>query len=232
MNEATTWNPLTDWRHTDTKWIKVDISRENLGRFTKRSNIKGLTHALVFFLIICGTGTLAYFAFSRKLWILLAAALYIHGTFYSFFGNSLHELSHNTVFASRWLNIVFTSFFGWLYWAYNPHFYRLSHQKYHHRYTLYQGSDGEDVPNYIAITPRMIAELFLRVIHIKSLVQILGRLFTLKPTSRGWRGRGYKLDFWEQFIKQNATKKEWRQVKRMAIASLVGHVVFTGLCIY
>lgn len=54
-----------------------------------------------------------------------------------------------------------TAFYGFLYWPYNPHFYRLSHQKFHHRYTLHQGSDGEDVPNYVELTPRLVGDLFL-----------------------------------------------------------------------
>lgn len=41
--------------------------------------------------------------------------------------------------------------------------YRLSHQGYHHRYTLHQGTDGEDTPNYVEFSPRLIRDLFLRV---------------------------------------------------------------------
>ena len=232
MDQITTWNPHTDWRHSDIDWIKVDISRKDLGRFTKRSNLKGLAHALAFFLLIAATGTLSYVAFSRQSWVLLALALYVHGTFYSFFANSLHELSHNTVFASRFLNVMVTSFFGWLYWPYNPHMYRLSHQKYHHRYTLFQNSDGEDVPNYVELTPRLILGLFLNVLHFKVLLQNLCRLFTLTPTSKGWRGRSFKQDLWEQFVFKNASDRERRQVYRMAAASLVGHVLFAAVCIY
>jgi fatty acid desaturase len=234
MNETSekkTWNPLTEWKHTDVDWIRVNISREDLKRFTTRSDLKGLAYAMGFLLLIAATGTLAYMAFARGLWLLLALALYVHGSFYAFFGNALHELSHNTVFRSKWLNVAFTSLFGWLYWPYNPHLYRLSHQKYHHRYTLYQGSDGEDVPNYVELEPRLFFDLFLRAVRPKELVQNLGRLVTLKPTSKGWRGRGYHLDWWEQFVLQNASEKERRQVYRMAAASLIGHVLFVALCI-
>ncbi len=232
MKETKTWNPFTDWRHTDIEWIKVDISREDLGRFTKRSNIKGLLYAFSFLLLIVATSSLAYYAFSQGYWVLLAFALLIHGAFYSFFGNALHELSHNTVFASRFLNAGVTTFFGLLFWPYNPHLYRLSHQKYHHRYTLYQGSDGEDVPNYVELNRSLFVGLFLKVIQIKALTQNIGRLFTRIPTSNGWRGRGYKLDTWEQFILKNASDRERRQVYRLATGSLIFHVIFVALSIY
>jgi fatty acid desaturase len=232
MSDKPTWNPLTEWRHTDIEWVRVKISRADLARFTKRSNTKGLFHSIGFLLLIGTTGALSYLAFSTGYWVLLALALYVHGTFYGFFGNALHELSHNTVFRSRWLNIGATALFGWLYWPYNPHLYRLSHQKFHHIYTLHQGSDGEDVPNYVELTPRLLVSLFLKVFSIRSLVQLFGRLFTLKPASKGWRGRGFRLDTWEQFVLEKASDRERNQVKRMSVAALVGHALFAGACIY
>ena len=231
MSQALTWNPLTEWKHTDIEWIRVGISRDDLRRFTTRSTVRGLLQTLAFLLLVAATGTLSYLAFSRGYWVLLAVALIVHGTFYSFFPNSLHELCHNTVFASRALNIAVTTFFGLLYWPFNPHHYRLSHLKYHHRYTLYQGSDGEDVPNYVEFTPRFVAGLFLNVIHLRTMAQDLWRLFTLKPTSHGWRGRGFELDTWEQFVLKQASVKERRQVYRHAVACLIGHALFVAACI-
>ena len=108
------WNPLTEWKHVEIPWVRVKISKEDLARFTKKSNTRGLLHAVPFLLLLGATGTLCYWAFSQKLWVLLAFALYFHGTFYGFFGNALHELSHNTVFRSKWLNVAFTAFFGWM----------------------------------------------------------------------------------------------------------------------
>lgn len=160
---------MTDWKHTDIDWIRVDIRRDDLRRFTERSNVKGLCHALAFLLLIASTGALAYCAFSSGHWVLLALALYVHGTFYSMFGYALHELSHNTVFASRFLNVI----------------------------------------------------------HIKAMLQNLGRLFTLTPTSMGWRGRAFKQDTWEQFVLKNANDKELGQLRRFSVAcrALVGRAL-------
>ncbi len=227
-----TWNPLTEWKHTDIDWVRVEISREDLKRFTQRSNSKGLFQALGFLLVIVVSGTLTYYAFSQQRWVLMVLGLYVHGSFYAHFGDALHELTHNTVFTSRWMNSAMTVLYGWLYWPWNPHFYRLSHQDYHHRYTLHQGSDGEDTPNYVELTPRLVLSLFFRVVQIKGLVQNLGRLFSCKPTSKGWRGRGYRLDTWEQFVLRNASEPRRRQVYRFAVFLLITHVLFVGLCIY
>ncbi len=231
MSEKSTWNPLEEWKETKIDWVKVDIGKEDLKRFTTRSNVKGLGMAVGNLLLLALTGGLTYYAFSRGQWILMVLGLYVHGTFYSMLPNALHELSHNTVFASRLLNIAVTGLYGWLFWPYNPHFYRLSHFKFHHRYTLHQGSDGEDVPNYVELTPKLILSLFFKVIHIQSFIRNMGRLFTLKPTSNGWRMRAYPLDTWEQFILEKATDKERLQVYRMAWACLIGHTLFVAVCI-
>ncbi len=232
MTHPEAWNPLTDWKSVDVRWIKVNISPEDLRRFTRRSDFKGLCQSLGFLLLLAATGTAAYSAFTHSHWIWMIVALYFHGTFYMRFGDALHELSHNTVFASRWLNVGMTALYGWLFWPWNPHLYRISHQGYHHRYTLHQGSDGEDTPNYVELSPRLVIDLFFRVIQVKELFRNLVRLFTLTPTSKGWRGRGIRPDTWEQFILRNASEKDRRQVRRAAVAALVGHVLFVAVCLY
>lgn len=231
MKHPPTWNPLTDWKPVDVNWIKVDIGKEDLARFTQRSNVKGALQAGGFLALLAVTGTVAYYAFSHAHWVLMAVALYAHGTFYSRFGDALHELSHNTVFASQWLNKSITFLYGLLYWPWNPYFYPLSHQGYHHRYTLHQGSDGEDTPNYVELKWRLIYDLFFRVIHIRELIRNVVRLVTLRPTSRGWRGRGCNLDTWEQFVLHNARPAKRRAVYRFAVISLVAHVVFVAVCV-
>lgn len=232
MTAPPPWDPVTDWKHTEINWIKLDISQEDLRRFTKRSDLKGLCHTIGFLMLIAATAACACWALTQKLWPLLVLALYIHGIFYGHFGEALHELGHNTVFATRWLSTLFTTIYGLLYWPWNPHLYRISHLDYHHRYTLYQDSDGEDVPNYIQITPALIFDLFFRVFQIKELLQNIARLLTLKPTSKTWRGRGYHLDTWEKFILSKAGKKDRRMVYRFAVYALVTQLVFLAVCIY
>lgn len=231
MEAIAPWNPLEEWKHTDIDWVRVDISKKDLLRFTKRSYVKGFIHAVGFLAIVAATGGFSWWAFMHKHWILLVIGLYLHGTVYAHFGDAIHEVDHGTVFPGKSLNRFFVVLYGFLYWPWNPALYRISHLNYHHRYTLHQGSDGEDTPNYVECKWRNIYDLFFNVLHWKSLFQNLARLFTLKPTSRGWRGRGYQLDNWEQFILQRASKKDRRAVRNHTVFALVSHVLLVTLCI-
>lgn len=225
------WNPHEDWKDIKVPWIKVDVSKEDLKRFGERSNTKAWIQSLGFLAVIAASGTLAFWAFTAQQWILLALALYLHGTLYTFFGDAIHELSHNTVFKSKRINQFVTAVYGWLAWAWNPHFYRLSHQTYHHRYTLYQGSDGEDVPNYFAFTPQLLWESVIKCIHPKAFLESLGRLIKGVPTSNGWRPSGYALDNWESFILQKASPAERKRIIGFGKFCLWSHLLFVIICV-
>ncbi len=230
MAAVAAWNPFEDWKHRDIDWVRVDISKEDLLKFTQRSYVKGFFHALGFLAILAATGGFAWWAFMEQRWVLMVLALYLHGLVYGHFGDAIHELDHGTVFPGKWLNRVFVTLYGWLDWPWNPHLYRISHLNYHHRYTLHQGSDGEDTPNYVEFKWRNVYDLFLNVLHWKRLFHNLGRLFTLKPTS--WRGSGYQLDTWEQFVLQRASEKDRKAVRDFAVFLLVSHVLFVSACLY
>ena len=232
MESPETWNPLNEWKQTQINWEKIKISKEDLKRFMQRSNGKGLLQVASFLSVFVVTGGLAWYSLNHQLWILMAAALYFHGTFYGHFGDAIHELGHNTVFKSKFLNKFMTGLFGWLCWTWNPHLYRISHVGYHHRYTLHQKSDGEDTPGYVDLSAKSIFNMFFNFLHPTALVQNLGRLVTLKPTSKGWRACGmYQLDTWEQFIIQEATEEDRQKIHRFAVFSLISHMVFVVACI-
>ena len=231
MEKLPVWDPYQSWRPAKIQWIKVNISKEDFKRFNERSDIKGLVQTFSFLLIITFTALLSYFAFQAQYWLLMAIGLYLHGMIYGHFGDGIHELTHNTVFKNKTLNKVTIFLFGILYWPYNPYFYRASHVHFHHQYTLHQNSDGEDVPNYVDLSPKTILLLFFNVIHLKQLFQAFGRLFTLKPVSKGWRMRGYELDQWEKFVLEKAPEKERKAINRFAGFSLVFHILFAAVCI-
>lgn len=231
MDKTNVWNPFEEWRHVTVRWIKVDISKEDLKRFNERSNWKGLVQTISFLTLIALTAALSYFAFLNQMWVLLAFGLYLHGMIYGHFGFGIHELTHNTVFKSKWLNQSIIILFGLLYWPYNPYFYKISHMQYHHRYTLFQNSDGEDTANYVDLGLKSVLLLFFGVFRFRQLVVSLARLFTLKPTSKGWRQRGYRLDLWEQFVLERANDQDRKAVHQFAVISLIFHVVFAAAAI-
>ena len=235
MSEETVhpvWNPFTDWKKAEIKWERIRVAPEDMRRFTKRSNFKGLCQTIGFLLFFTLTGGLAWAALVRQQWVWLAVILYFHGSFYDHFGDAIHELSHGTVFENKRLSRFFVTLYGLLYWPWNPYFYRLSHTGYHHRYTLYQGSDGEDTPNYFELNWKTFYEMFFHCLKPAALFINLGRLFTLKPTSHTWHYRGkFSLTPWEQFILREASEKDRNQIYRFARLSLIVHVLFAVVCI-
>ncbi len=231
MAKLPVWDPYTDWKHADIHWVKAEVSKEDFSNFYKRSNFKGLLQTFLFLLLIAATGALSYYFFFQKMWILMAVSLYFHGMIYPHFGDGIHELTHNTVFNSRILIKITTWLFGILYWPFNPYLYRLSHLRFHHRYTLHQNSDGEDAPNYVDLSAKSVFFLFFRVLRVKAMIQCLWRLFTVQPVSYHWRMRGAGLDKWEQFILGKASEAERKEVYRFALTSLIFHVLFAAVCI-
>ena len=63
MDNKSIWNALTDWKKTDIHWEKIQVSPEDMKRFTQRNDVKGLCHALGFLAFFAVTGGLAWLAF-------------------------------------------------------------------------------------------------------------------------------------------------------------------------
>ena len=125
-------------------WYRCPIDTPTLKLLARRSDLKGLAHSLGFLALITLTGGLTFYFFESGIWWAFAVALFIHGTFYSFIpGIATHELSHGTVFRTRWLNGFFLRFYSIISWT-NFHQYKRSHT-YHHQYTLYPDGDREVV---------------------------------------------------------------------------------------
>ncbi|MFU8781400.1 MAG: hypothetical protein ACNA71_10320, partial [Kiritimatiellia bacterium] len=101
METVAPWNPLEEWKHTDVDWVRVDISKEDLLRFTQRSYTKGLFQTIGFLAIMAATGAFSWWAFANERWILMVIGLYFHGTVYKHFGDGIHELDHGTVFPGK-----------------------------------------------------------------------------------------------------------------------------------
>jgi fatty acid desaturase len=123
-------------------WYRCPIERDVLRKLTRRSDIKGFFQTLGHLALVAVTGYFVFRFFYSRSWVGFALALWLHGTFLTFFAMSaVHELAHNTVFRTKWLNV----FFLWVYslpgW-FNFYWYKISHT-YHHKYTLHPKGDRE-----------------------------------------------------------------------------------------
>jgi len=141
---APAYPPLDEVRRTlRVRWYRSPIEPAVLRKLMQRSDLKGLAQVFASLGLVAASGVLTYLLFERQLWVGFAAALFLHGTMASLYGSANHELTHGTVFRSKWLGRLFLRMFGLLTW-FNPNDYALSHT-YHHRYTLHPMGDREEV---------------------------------------------------------------------------------------
>jgi fatty acid desaturase len=140
------------------RWYRCPIEPARLRELTARSDLEGFLQTIGHLLIVCVTGAATWLFFSHGIWIGFALALFVHGTIYSFLSSGNHELSHGTVFKTKWLNTMFLYLFGLLTW-FNPRDFKLSHT-YHHLYTLHPRGDREVVlPTTPSVHPLMLLQL-------------------------------------------------------------------------
>jgi len=114
------------------------IDRERLRRLSRKSDLRGWLQAGSHFAAIALSGTLLY-----RLWgtWFAAPAFIVHGVLINFLYAGQHELSHSTVFRTRWLNLVFGRLIGFI--LITPRDAdRIQHFA-HHRWTQRWREDGE-----------------------------------------------------------------------------------------
>ncbi len=217
---------IQTWSDEKIKWERFAIPPDKLREFTKRSDSKGLAQSLGFLLLLCGTGAISYYMYLSRNWVLMAIALYLHGTFFSFMpGLAVHELTHNTVFRSAWLNWLITHIYGVFAWVMNPYAYRLSHRR-HHYYTLHKAQEGEEPVSrrFSWKDPSLILSYF-KVIYIRYFLIHMSRLLTFRPQGVGCSGP--QLSAWENFVlKEKSKPGEWRAVKSWAVFCFFAHLIF------
>jgi fatty acid desaturase len=132
-------------------WYRCPVAPDQLKRLTKRSDLKGALQAFGYLALLVALGMAAWYFAAQRLWGLLAIALFAYGTVCSFNpGLATHELSHGTVFKTKWPNAVFLRFFSLLGWT-HFHQYKRSHT-FHHLFTLHPRGDREVV---LPLTPSL-----------------------------------------------------------------------------
>lgn len=108
------------------------------------SDAKGLLQTFGHLALLALTGYLTHFFFVTGSWVAFALALQLHGIIFSFVpGLVTHELSHGTVFRTKWLNGLFLRAYSLISFV-NFHHYKRSHT-FHHMYTLHPEGDREVV---------------------------------------------------------------------------------------
>ena len=202
-------------------WKRPPIDRVIMKQYLERSDLKGALHGIGTLAILGTSGSLAYYLFLSQQWALMAVTLYIHGGMYAFQPQT-HELSHGTMFKTKWLNTFFKYVFSLVFWTSNSALYRMSHG-YHHRYTLHRKSEGEEVHP----RPEPIEVIFANAVRIADpagfLMALYDKILALFiPFERNTR-RGV----WHRYVYTNASEKERREAYWINAAQLAFHSLFS-----
>jgi fatty acid desaturase len=130
-------------KKTRVRWYRCHVTREDLAALNRRSDLLGFAQTLGFLGVLATSAGAAIYSSLHWPWYLTALLVFVNGHFWPFLINGFHELVHDSVFRTRWLNGFFLrilSFLGW----YNHHHFWASHTE-HHKYTLHPPDDLEVV---------------------------------------------------------------------------------------
>lgn len=199
-------------------WYRVHVDTEVLRELTRARDSAGLLQAGGHLLLVLLTGSLVVLVSLKLAWYWILPALMVHGTVVSTFGAACHELSHERVFATRWLNRLFLNVFSFLVWD-NPRLYSLSHND-HHRFTLHQPEDLE------VVLPQRTTFWHLLLLQFVDLKTISDRIATNVVLAFG-KARGE----WHTQLLKRAEPTEAAGVYRWSRGLLAGHLVMLAVSI-
>ncbi len=200
------------------KWYRSPVCREDLSRLNRRSDFKGFAQTLGYLAILATTASASVWSARHWSWMATAGLLFLHGTCWAFMINGFHELVHDSVFRTRWLNGAFLRLFSFLGW-YNHHLFWASHTE-HHKYTLHQPDDLE-VTLPIPIT--------LKGFLTSAFINPRGLWWTIKGQVR--LARGQLKGPWEHHLYDNAEPAVRRRLFNWARIVLAGHLAIAVISI-
>ena len=141
--EAVAEQPVAEKPKLRIQWYRCPVPREEMKQLNQRSDFLGFAQTLGYLGLLAFNGALAIYSFYHWSWPITVAIVFFHGTCWHFMVNGFHELIHESVFKTRWLNTFFLYIFSYLGWL-NPHWFFASHME-HHKYTLHAPDDLEVV---------------------------------------------------------------------------------------
>lgn len=197
-------------------WYRCPVSREDLARLNKRSDLLGFAQTLGYLGTLAATGTAAFLSSLYWPWYATVALVFVHGTCWHFMINGFHELIHDSVFKTRWLNRWFLPLFSFL-GHYNHIRFWASHTE-HHKFTLHPPDDLE------VVLPQQYT---LKNVLKTGIVNVWGPWNFVKGNLRVARGC---LDGqWDHHLFDGRPKLH-KQAMNWARFMLLGHLVLTAVC--
>jgi fatty acid desaturase len=196
-------------------WYRVPLKREDLSRLNRRSDLLGFAQTLGFLAVLTAlAGSAIYGAAHHWPWPILVLLVFANGTCWHFLAHGFHELIHDSVFKTRWLNGFFLRIFAFL-GQHNHHHYGASHVR-HHVSTLHPPDDLE-----VVLPQKFFWKHFWR----NAIIEIDG----IRWRYRSWwlLSRGQLSGQWEHILFDNEPEKKRKMVNwtRIMIAGQLAILV-------
>ncbi len=209
---------------TRVHWYRPRVSREDMKSLNQKSDLLGFAQTLGFLGLLTFTGSLAclsplFLPDAWFKWPVVVLLFLLHGTCWQFLINGFHELVHDSVFKTKFLNVFFLRIFSFLGW-YNHHHFWASHTE-HHKYTLHPPDDLE-----VILPVRYSRAGFLKMAIIDPL--LLKTIFV----STFNIARGKLTDRWERALFDNAPPQALRDYINWARIELAGHAALIAFSCY
>jgi fatty acid desaturase len=200
-------------------WYRSPIDREALRALSRRSNLKGFVQTLAYLGLYCLTAGTSLYALGRWPWPVVVLLVFLHGTVAAFMINGVHELGHQTVFRSRWLNGLFMHLLAFLGWS-NCEMFNVSHAR-HHAYTLHPPDDLE-----VVLPIKLMRQHFFK----QGFINPLGPYYAVRDSLRIARGqfRGE----WELTLFPPSDPQKRQAPRRWACTLLIGHGLIVAVSLY
>lgn len=199
------------------KWYRSPVPREELAKLNQRSDFLGFLQAGGYLGLLALTGTAAVMSVGRVPWFISIFIFLFHGMCFSFMINGFHELVHDSVFRTKWLNRVFLWIHSFLGWYNHIHFWA-SHTE-HHKYTLHVPDDRE-----VVLPQGFDFKDFWKV----SVIHPIGFWYTLKGVCQHAAGR--LAGDWETFLFTELRPDLRQKMFNWARFVLVGHIAIITVC--
>ena len=202
------------------KWYRSPISREQLAALNKRSDVLGFAQTLAYLAVLAGASGAAVYSSLHWPWYVTALLVFVNGHFWHFLINGFHELVHDSVFKTRWLNRFFLRIFSFLGW-HNHHHFWASHTE-HHKYTLHPPDDLEVVFPF---------KFDLKGLWKRAIVNHRYPYDLLKGKFKTATGHLLE-DQWSKMLFPASDMERRRAFTRWERLVLVGHLLIAGLSLW
>ncbi len=199
-------------------WYRSPLDSKDFKSLHEKSDFLGWLQTLGYLGLLVLTGSaVLYGAGHWPVWVVLSL-IFLHGTFFAFQINAVHELGHNTVFKTKALNSFFVRIFAFLGWI-NFEAFGTSHTR-HHRYTLHMPDDLE------VVLPQKV---FLKTFFQQAFISFGGMKWAMLGIIR--KARGQFSGEWEAILFPEGSP-ERKAAVNWARTVLIGHILLLSVALY